>query len=201
METSDDPVATPLLIASTVAETVSTIQQGRAAKAQGEFQADIAERNAQQALREAEAKSEAARARAAQRRREGEELASRQRAAYAKSGVEFRGSPLSTLIQTAEDTEADIFNILREGEIARQSDIFRAGTMRAEGASAKARGRAASRASVLSAVSTGMSGLASAKMAFTKTPKASSTKTPKTKSFDFSKHGGGQAIGRKFLDG
>ncbi len=159
------PFIVPLLIAGTTVSVAAAVQQGRAAKAQAGFQAEIAERNAQQALREAEGKRQAASEAAIQKEREGRTLKARQRAAFAKGGVELRGSPLSVLVETAEDIEADRLTILREGAIAGATDEFRAGILRAQGRSAKARGRTAKRASVLSAIGTATTGLASAGLA------------------------------------
>lgn len=159
------PLIVPLLIAGGTVATVSAIQQGRAAEAQGRFQEKIAARNAEQALREAEGKRQAAAEAAIQKEREGRKLKGRQRALFAKSGVELRGSPLSVLVETAQDIEADRLTILREGAIAEASDEFRAGILRAQGSAAKARGRAAKRASVLSAVGTATSAGATAGLA------------------------------------
>jgi len=153
------------------------LAQGRAAEEQGDFQAKIAARNADQAIKEAEGKRQAASEAAIQIERQGRILKGRQTAGFAKSGVELRGSPLSVLIETAQDTEADRLTVLREGAIAGASDEFRAGILTAQGRAAKARGRtsaafgragrlsarargsAAKRASVLSATGTGLSGL------------------------------------------
>ena len=135
----------------------STIQQGKAAEAQGDFQNKIAARNAEQAQREAEGKRQAAAEAAIQKERQGRALRGSQRAKFAKSGVELRGSPLSVLVETAQDIEADRLTILREGAIAGATDEFRAGIIRAEGSAAKQRGKSAKRASVLSAVGQGFS--------------------------------------------
>ena len=144
-------------IAGGTIATVATVQQGRAAEAQGKFQEQIAIRNAQQAQREAEGRRQAAAELAIQKEREGRRLRGRQRALFAKSGVELRGSPLSVLVETAQDIEADRLTILREGALSASSDEFRAGILRAEGSAAKQRGKAAKRASVLSAVGQGLS--------------------------------------------
>jgi len=160
METSDDPVTIALVVGASIT-TVSTIQQGRAAKKQGDFQSKIAARNAEQAIKDAEGKRQAASAAAVQKEREGRELKARQVAGFAKSGVELRGSPLSVLVQTAQDTAADATTIRREGAILAATDEFRAGTLIAQGTAAKARGKATQRASVLSAVGTGVSGVGS----------------------------------------
>lgn len=139
----------------------ATIEQGRAAERQGDFQSKIAARNAEQARRDAEGKRQAAAEAAVQRERRGRELKGKQVAGFAKAGVSLRGSPLSVLVQTAQDIEADRLTILREGAIASSTDEFRAGIIEAEGSAAKARGKAAKRGSVLSAVGGAASGIGS----------------------------------------
>ena len=151
----------PLLIAGGTVATVSAIQQGRAAEAQGRTQEKIAQRNADIALKQAEEEKQAAAAQAIAQERRGRALIGEQRAKFAKSGVELRGSPLSVLVETAEELEADRLSILRTGSIAAGRNIARAGIFRAQGSAAKARGTAAKRASVLSAVGTGLSTAAS----------------------------------------
>jgi len=164
MAESDDPITIALIATATIG-TVSAVQQGRAAKAQGRFQSKIAARNAEQALKEAEGKRQAAAEAAIQRERKGRALKGKQVGLFAKAGVELRGSPLSVLVETAQDIEADRLTILREGALAASTDEFRAGIFRAEGSAAKAKGRAAQRASVLSGIGTATSGLASAGLA------------------------------------
>ena len=146
-------------IAGVTLAAVSTVQQGRAAEKQGRFQEKIALRNAEQARREAEGKRQSAAEAAVERERRGRALKGKQVAGFAKSGVELRGSPLSVLVETAQDIEADRLTILREGAIAGATDEFRAGIITAEGSAAKARGRAAKRGSVLSATGQVLSGV------------------------------------------
>ena len=143
-------------VAGITVSAVGQIEAGKAAEKQGKFQEQIAIRNAEQAQREAEGKRQAAAEAAIQKERQGRALRGKQRAMFAKSGVELRGSPLSVLVETAQDIEADRLTILREGAIAGATDEYRAGIMRAEGSAAKKRGQAAKRASVLSAVGGGM---------------------------------------------
>ncbi len=147
----------PLIITGGILKTVSTIQQGRAAAAQGRTAQAIAERNALLAERQAEEERVAAAAEALRQEREGKALKGRQRALFAKSGVELRGSPLSVIVETAENLEADRLTILREGAIRAGTARAQAGIIRAGGVAAKARGKAAKRASILTAVGTGLS--------------------------------------------
>lgn len=147
----------PLIIASGTVATVSTVQAGRAARAQGKQQQDIQNRNAQLAEQKAEAERVAAEAEALKFETQGEALKSRQRALFAKSGVELRGSPLSVIADTAQNLEADRLSILREGVIRSGTTKQRADIFRAEGSAAAARGKAASRASILTATGTALS--------------------------------------------
>jgi len=154
-------VATALAVSGAMTA-YSQIQQGKAAKAQGEAQSRIAARNAQMAERQAEEQRVAAAAEAVRIEEQGEALKSRQRALFAKSGVEAgKGSPLAVLVDTASKTAADAAEVRRQGVISSISSRAQGDVLRAQGVSAKARGRAAGRASVLSGVGTGISGVAS----------------------------------------
>lgn len=160
-----DALVLSAIIGGGIFQAISTIEQGRAARAQGEAeagifaqQAAIAERNALLAERQAEAEQQAAVEAARQQEREGEALKGRQRALFAKAGVLARGTPLSVIVETAENLEADRLTILREGFISAaqargRADISRlqAGVSVARGVAAKARGRAAGRAATLAA--------------------------------------------------
>jgi hypothetical protein len=155
METSDDPITVGLIVAGGVLTAKGQIEQGRAARQAGKDQQAIAERNALLAERQAEAERQAAAAQAVQQQKEGRALKGRQKAAFAKSGVDItRGTPLSVLVETAENLEADRLTILREGAISASQRKGQADVLRAQGASAAARGKAASRASKLAAAGT-----------------------------------------------
>jgi sugar-specific transcriptional regulator TrmB len=157
LATGLEPLVIPLLIASGTATVVSTVQAGRAARAAGKQQQDIQNRNAQLADQKAEAERLAADFEAIKFETQGEALKERQRALFAKSGVELRGSPLSVIVDTAQNLEADRLSILREGVIRSGTTKQRADIFRAEGSAANARGRAASRASILTATGTALS--------------------------------------------
>jgi hypothetical protein len=149
-----DPITIALAVGGGI-QAVSSIQQGRAARQAGETQDAIAQRNALLAERQAEAEQQAAVEAARQQEREGEAFKGRQIAALAKSGVQIaRGTPLALVVETAENLEADRLNILREGAISAAQRRGQADILRVQGASAKARGRAASRAATLASVGT-----------------------------------------------
>ena len=161
-------IALALIIAGGVTSTVAAVQSGRAARAKGEAAEKIAQRNAQLAERQAEEEQTAAAAEALRIERQGKALKSKQRTLFAKAGVEARGTPLSVIVETAQNIEADRLTILREGQIRRGTSIAQAGIFRAQGKSAKARGKATQRASVLSAVGTSLSTVGQAKLAQSK---------------------------------
>lgn len=165
LATGLEPLIVPLLIAGTAVSVTAAVQQGKAAEQQAEFQEEIAARNAEEARKAAEGQRQAAAEAAIESERRGRRLKARQKALFAKSGVELRGSPLSVLVETAQDIEADRLTILREGAIKASSLEGQAGNIIAQGRAARAKGRAAKRASVLSAIGTGTSGLATAGLA------------------------------------
>lgn len=131
---------------------VSQVQAGRAAKAQAETESDIAAYNARLKEAEAKAEQESAAAAAAQFAKEAEALTARQRVLFAKGGVEpTRGTPLSVVVKTAEELEADRLMILREGMISGAQRRAEANIFRMRGGAARARGRAAVRGARLAA--------------------------------------------------
>lgn len=145
------PLVIPLLIAGGTVQAVSTVQAGREARKQGEQKRAIENRNAQLAEKQAEEQRVASAAEALKFERQGKALQSRQRALFAKSGVELRGSPLSVVVDTAQNLEADRLSILREGAIRAGTTKQRADIFRLEGSAASSRGKAAARSSILSA--------------------------------------------------
>ena len=152
-----DPI-TIALIASAAISTVGAIQQGKAAETQAENEETIAEFNQAVANQQASEEERAAAERALIQEREGEKFKARQRAVAGTTRVEVRGSILTVLEDTAITLELDRLNILREGSI-------RAGQRRAQGTSfglsakaAGSRAKAQSRATVLTGISTGLSG-------------------------------------------
>ncbi len=156
MDTSDDPITIGLAVGGGL-QVLSSIKQGQAAQAQGEFQAEIAARNAAERIKEAEGQRQAAAEAAIEVERQGRKDKSRIRGIQAKSGTVIgKGSNLSVLIERAQDIEDDKFTTLREGAIRASSLEAQAGILRAQGAAAKSRGKTAKRASVLSAVGTGV---------------------------------------------
>lgn len=135
------------------------IQEGMAAKAQGESEAAIAEYNAQLSEQRAKEAEKAAAYEAAMHEKKGERLQARQVAGYAKAGVEFRGAPLAVLEETERELTMDKMMILREGTISAAQAKSQAQISRMRGEAAKKRGKYAYRGALLSAGGTMMTGL------------------------------------------
>ncbi len=168
-----DPVSAAIIISIIAGGTVTAIgqiQAGREAEAQAETEAAIAAQNAR--LKEAEAKAEQESAAAAAKAfaERGEEITARQRVLFAKAGVDpSRGTPLSVVLKTAEELEADRLTILREGAISEAQRRAEARIFGLRGSAARRRGKAALRGSRLAATGTilstvGTAGLAGKKL-------------------------------------
>lgn len=161
-----DPISpwlVPLLIAGGAGVSgYGMYQQGAAAKAQGETEAAIAEYNAKILEQEAVERRKAAEYQAQVQEREGERLLGTQKALYGMSGVDFSGTPLSVIEETATELEMDRQMLLREGYTAAGRSGSQAAISRMQGTAAKARGTAAYRGGVLSAGGTILTGLGTA---------------------------------------
>lgn len=157
-----DPITLAILIGGGLTAGAQ-IQAGRAAKAQAETESDIAAYNARLKEAEAKAEQESAAAAAKQFAEEAEAITSRQRVLFAKGSVEpARGTPLSVIVKTAQELEADRLTILREGAISSAQRRAEAGIFKLRGGAAKARGKAAFRGSILSAGGTILTTVATA---------------------------------------
>lgn len=100
--------ALPIIAMSFMA--VSAIQQGNAARKQGEYNAAVATRNAGVARDQANADA------SAQQRLAYQKMGAA-RAGYAASGITNEGSPLDVLSMSAANAELDKQNILYKGEL------------------------------------------------------------------------------------
>ena len=154
------------IIAGGVTTAVGQVQAGREARAQEETKAAIAAQNARLKETEAKAEQEAAQAAAKAFAERGEEITARQRVLFAKAGVDpSRGTPLSVVVKTAKELEADRLTILREGMISQAQRKAEAQIFRLRGSAARRRGRAASRGSKLAAAGTILSTVGTAGLA------------------------------------
>jgi len=97
---------------------ISTIEQGRAAKAQGKAEEKIAEFNADQQRKEAKSRMQAAELKEERVSRQEKITKAEQRVAFAKSGISItESSSLNVLIDTAEQFAQDRALTLREGVV------------------------------------------------------------------------------------
>lgn len=128
-----DPL-TALVVGSTAFSALSSISQGRSAQVMGEYNAKVAEVDAQ-------AKRQAAEFEASRHQRETLRLLGSQRAAFASSGVEVgAGSPLLVASDTAGEAELDRLAILYGGEIGASQSMATAAAERLAGRAAATRG-------------------------------------------------------------
>lgn len=120
-------------IAGTAFSAINQMQQGQDQRRWYEYNAAVAERDAEEARRIAEYE-------AAQTRKEGQKLLSVQRARYASSGVTFEGSPLLLMEETAKEIELDALMTERTGEVTAQKYTTEAALSRMKGSGAKTAG-------------------------------------------------------------
>ena len=136
----------PLLIAATGISAYSSYQQGQVAKQQSRAQAAWHEYNAKIAQREAEAERKAAAFESKQFERGARQLLSRQRTLVGKAGVEMAGSPLLVAEDTAAQLALEAANIRVGGQRRvqrwRSQSILDIGKARATRTAATAFGRA-----------------------------------------------------------
>jgi hypothetical protein len=123
---------------------MSQIQQGSQQKRWAEYNAAVAERDAEVAKQNAEYE-------AGLKRKETERLLGRQRALYGKAGVVLEGSPLLLMAETAAEGELDALMIERGGRL--QSERYRT-----EATISNLKGKAAQRAGYYGAGTTLLTG-------------------------------------------
>ena len=110
-------------VAGTGISTYGAIQSGQAQAAMARananyisqmsrYNAEVARRGAEAARRNAETIRQVGEAEAARHRQKSSDLLAQQRVAYAASGVEFEGSPLLVMQETAARAEQDALGIL-----------------------------------------------------------------------------------------
>ena len=156
------PLAIPLMVAGTAVSVYGMVQQGQAAKAQGEFQADMAARNAKIAEQNALQVEKRALTKSDIMRKESERLEGRQNLLYGSSGVGLAGTGSKVIEASKESSEFDRRMMLMDEEL-------RASAIRTGGANELAVGNAAGIAgknawtgSLFGAAGTALSGFATA---------------------------------------
>ena len=103
------PVA--LMVAGAVMSAVSSIQQGQAAKAAAQHNADMMRMRAQASRQQAQFNAE-------QQQRQAHKQIGAMAAGYGASGITLEGSPLDVLEESASAAERDKQAILYRGELA-----------------------------------------------------------------------------------
>jgi len=149
-----DPVS-GILIAGMVTSMAGTLMSVQGQLAQGSAQKKWGEYNAQVAERDAESARQSAEYEAGLKRREGEKILGTQRALFGKAGVTFEGSPLMLMEQTAADVEMDALMIERGGVLTSQR-------YQSEATLSRMKGQAASRAGYYGAGTTLLTGASQA---------------------------------------
>lgn len=128
------------------ASAVGSMQQGQSQASAANYNAAVAERDAQAAIDKAAYDEEI-------HREEVKSLLSKQRAAIGASGVDFKGSPLLVLLDTVEKGELDALAIRYGGQIEAERHMSSAAISRAQGSQAKTSSLLGAGTSLLSGIS------------------------------------------------
>lgn len=143
--------AAPLLLAGTAIQAFGAIQQGNAAAASYNSQAQANEYNARIQRSQAEETARQAGAREDLQRRQARAVMGRQLAGTAQAGVGLTGSSADLFRQSLVDAETDALNIRYEGEQTRVGLLNQANLQDWEAATARGNAKTARRAGYLSA--------------------------------------------------
>ena len=148
-----------LIIAGTAASTIGTVYGGLAARAQGKYQAQVADQNANLAAESGRQEQQNTRDAALQHYRKVAQLQGQQRVAMAAGGLDLGfGNAADMMADTNMLAREDAGRIYRQGaENVRGFDIEGA-NYRAEGAAAKQKGNSAFVGSMFSAAGTALGG-------------------------------------------
>lgn len=158
-------VAAGISIAATAASTAvgvySSIQQGKAAQKQADYQAKVAKQNQELAEQQASAERMAGYEEAQATRRKAASLIGSQRAAAGASGavVDF-GSNLDLQADTAAQGEMDAINAYNKGIDTAYNSQLQAWNYGQQAAGYQAQGQAAKQAGYLNAASSALGGIA-----------------------------------------
>jgi len=162
-----DPVSASLMIAASAMQAVGAIQQGKMAAAQGQAQMNAANYNARMKEIEAGITREQSNAREEQQRRQAREVLGRQRAAVAQASIGFGGSALDIMEESATLAELDALTIRYEGDLKAKGLLAEAEFDKYSGQVSMAMGKAAKKASYVSAAASILQGSSAAYKGFT----------------------------------
>ena len=159
-----DPI-TIMTVASTAMSAIGAIQQGEAAQAQAQAEANAARRNALIKEMQAGVERQQANIREEQQRRKARGLLGKQKAATAQAGIGFAGSALDVMEDSANKAELDALTIRYEGDLRSrglladaESDRYSAEVAIVKGKNAKKAAYISAGASILSGAATGYKG-------------------------------------------
>lgn len=160
-----DPITLTVIAATgAVIGAAGTAFGAVAAKQQASQQAALANANAQATARDAMFARDQAAFNEARSREQASRVAGRQRAGIGASGVDFSGSPLDLLQETAIQSELDAQSIRRTGEFRAQGLDFQAEGDQYRANAYRAQGNTALTSGMISAGSQLASGLGGASM-------------------------------------
>jgi len=126
-------LATAVSIIGTAVGAVGSIAQGQQQQEWANYNAAIAQQQAQTAKATAEWE-------ATQKRKETERLLGKQRALYGVAGVTYEGSPLELMAETAAEGELDALMLERTGKIREQKYMSEAELTKMKGQQAATAG-------------------------------------------------------------
>ncbi len=129
---------------------IGTIMQGNAARAAGNREASIADRNRTLANQDRIRNIRASEI-AADKRRENRRQLSSIRAAYGASGIEMAGSPLDVLMDTSTEMATDVRRVEQEGQVVNRSGALAMLGLNEDANTARATGLNARNAAVIKA--------------------------------------------------
>lgn len=162
-----DPISGSLIIAASAMQAVGALQQGKMAEAQGRAQQQASQYNARMKQIEAGIVSQQANAREEQQRRSARDVLGKQRAAVAQAGIGWGGSALDIMEDSAAKAELDALTIRYEGDLKAKGLLAEAEFDKYAGDVAMATGKAAKKASYVSAAASILSGSAQAYKGYT----------------------------------
>lgn len=152
-------VALVAMAAATAVSAYSSIQQGKAANAQAEYQAQVSKNNQVMANYQAEDALRRGKLEERRQRLRTERLKGEQRAAFASNNVALdQGSPLDVLEQTAGEGELDALIIRHNAEREAIARRFQGQNYGAEAEMSLLQGKAAKKAGYIGAASSVLSG-------------------------------------------
>lgn len=155
-------VAIAATLASTAVAVTASVQQGKAQKAQANYQASLQERQAAIDARNAQLAKQQTEQRVADRRERFRRLEASNRARAGASGIELSGSFLDVELDNLMQSEMDVANLRFGGGMESLNLMEQADASRSNASMSRVMGKERQTASYLSAGGQALSGLSSA---------------------------------------